>query len=176
MALRSLDAATGGVIQYGTFVFPDAVTLTTACNVTPQYDPGKRIASHVVWDLTLESYIDGSPTDANVMRAVIQLSQSGRAFTYQGHGCTSLVVNTKGGETDLLWGPLPQIVSLLPVGGQNLCKLTWRVTLAKCSDSEYLFHPFEFSYSLGFAIGSNGFTTRTYRAKLRVPNNRLPLG
>lgn len=168
------DLPAMGLIQYGKFIFADAVTETTNCSIKPQYDAGRRTVTHSVWDLTLRSYIDGNPSDENVQAAIAELTKAGQPFRYTGHGCGNLRVNI-GGPIDVAWGPLPQVVSLKPIGGKRVCEITWNVQVAvpTCADGVTRFTPLEFSFTLGFDIAQNGFTTRRYTGTLRIPNNRL---
>ena len=81
-----LNAAAGGFIQYGNFRFPDACTETTGCVITPQLDPGKRTVTHSVFEISLRTYLTGTPTDANVQEAIAELQRAGQPFRYQDHG------------------------------------------------------------------------------------------
>ncbi len=170
-----------GLIKYGNFTFPDAYTFTVGFKVTPQLDTGKRTVTHCVWDLTLRTFVEGTPADAAVQAAVAELTKPGQAFTYEGHGAGNFRIN-QGGVTDVAWGPLPGPVDVRPFGmgtaaaaSNAICQLTWQVSVSipTCADAVYKFSPLEFSFSLTFDIAQNGFTTRKYKGLLRIPNNRL---
>ncbi len=165
-----------GRIQYGDFVFADGYTETISCNIKPQLDAGKRTVTHSIWELSLRSYIDGVPSDANVQAAIATLTKNGLPFRYEGHGCGNLAVNV-GGPIDVAWGPLVQGLTLKP-HGKLTCEFTWTVSVSvpTCADGVTRFNPLEYSFSLTFGISKEGYTTRNYRARLRIPQNRVPIG
>ena len=160
-----------GRISYNGFVFPTE-THTVGALVLPQLDEAKRTVIYNKITLTIKTMLRSTSLDAALSAAAIKLTHPGMAFSYSGRGSLPLSVNINKAE-DVLWGPIPELVEMQPLGGGNACWLTWRVSMhvPLCSGARYT-GPMEFNFRLGYAVAPNGNTRRVYSGHLVVANNR----
>lgn len=96
-------------------------------------DDAGRITKYVELRLEVEGAVtraEGSPDTAATWDALLRaLSQQGGALTYTGRGYQTLKVNQAGGVRDVAFGPKPEVLDFVPLGGGKGALLTWACTL-----------------------------------------------
>lgn len=163
-----------GRIEYNGFRFPVG-TETVSVAAVPQWDDARRTVVYTKFTLTIKTRLVRSNLDYAMADLVARLTAPAAPFHYTSRG-VPLVVNV-GSVRDVLWGPMPELVELKPLGGGRAVRLTWRVTvhLPSCRDAVFT-GPLEFNYDLSFSHPLNGSTTRTYRGHIRVAGTRTAPG
>ena len=146
-----------GRAYYNGYEF-DSSTVTTGVEIRPMQDAAGRTVTHCVYAITLQSKLSGSATSAVVKDATARLTKQGGVFIYTGRGVGDLSINT-GKVRDVMWGPVPRILSVKPLGGQAVT-LTWQVEVAipTCGDAKYAFAPMEFCFKVTYDIDRAGYT------------------
>ena len=183
--MGTLQNDSGTVCRYNGFDFNALAAgsglptvLTTGINVKPVYDQAGRTVVYSEYDLTLQAWVFGQPTDAAVQSAVRLLTVPAGVLEYENKGVGGLVVNT-GRIKDVMWGPRPQLVGL-DVGGKNgnATRITWRVTVCipTCADARFAFAAMEFNFSVAVDVGASGLSSRTYAGHIRIPQTRSKAG
>jgi hypothetical protein len=128
-----------------------------------------------VYSITMRTIISGNgPTDAVVKDAIAKLTHPAGKLTYTGRGFGDFTVDNGGVLKDVMWGPIPQVVSLRPMGGKRACELTWSVEFAlpTCRAVRIDGKVMEYNYRLTFDVDRLGITKRTYSGYLKIPGYR----
>lgn len=161
--------------QYNGFEF-NRSTETLLFEGRPELDSSGRTIKFIVYTIRLrtilQSHLPGVTTDALMNDARNRLLVQGRPLVYTGVGAGNMTVNV-GSARDVVWGPKPKIVSYKSIG-TGACELVWEVEVAvpQCAGAAYSNAIMEFNYSLTFSIDAAGYTTRTYRGHIMIPQNR----
>lgn len=84
-----------------------------------------------------------------------------------------LAIGGAAKPTDMLWGPIPQVVSVTPYGNQA-AHIEWSVSLAITTlpNVNAQKQIMEYVYTLAFSIDREGRTTRTYSGFIRIALTR----
>ncbi len=161
-----------GRIIYNGWRFP-VESRTVAASVTPVLDSARRTVVYSKVTIAIETLVRALDLDPVLKGAIIALTHPGQSFNYEGRGAIPLTINI-GGASDVLWGPVPEVVEMKPLGGGDACLLTWRVSthLPLCAGARYT-GPMEFNFGLTFTIAPNGNTQRVYSGHVIVANNRF---
>jgi hypothetical protein len=169
-----------GRVEYNGYQF-GPYTTTESVQGRPVYDSAGRTVTHIVYAITLKTRIyafDGNnqvPTDSAMENIRRRLSTPGGKFYYQDKGFGDFTINV-GGRKDVVWGPKPKILSWKPRGGDLAGDLTWQVEVAipECTTAKYTFPPgvLSFNFSVNYAIDQAGFTRRTYKGTVVIPQTR----
>ncbi len=138
-------------------------------------------------DITVREFFDGvtvakggtatAKLDDQITTALQILTQPAGRFVWEGRGFGALNINTSpGGDRDVMWGPIPQAVSIEATGNLS-ASIEWNVQLALAvaadADPTSLGERImEYCYSLSFDVDKNGRTTRTHQGFLRIPLTR----
>jgi hypothetical protein len=169
-----------GTASYNGFTFP-AETETLDISARPIPDAAKRTIVYVEYTLRLRAYILASPgnsIDLSLEAIRRQLLAQGGALVYSGRGFGDLQINT-GTTRDVLWGPVPAILSWKPKGGNKAAEIVWEVTfrIPECSGAvtSGLF-PMEYSFRVNYTIDRSGYTSRTIFGHVSVPATRATQG
>ncbi len=147
----------------------------------PVMDEAQRTTIYVEHTLEVEGYVTPNvvtgTTDADMSSARKALTAQGGALNYSSKGFGDLMVNvTAGGVRDAAWGPRPEILEWIPLGGDGAgtCKVVWRVTtrIPECTGAVYLGAPLAINYEQDFSIDQAGYTTVTTSGYLEIPMTR----
>jgi hypothetical protein len=165
------------ITSYNGIVFPPEDTLTTSFKITPVQTADKRSIAYNAISIGIRTVIVGQPTDSKVILLRQKLTKQGGVFIYGGRGFGPLNINT-GKIKDIMYGPVPKVLSLSPLGYRNACRLDWEVTIhiPECPDAAYLFRAMDFSYSASHQIRKDGRVNVVTTGELVIPNNRILAG
>ena len=182
MSLDRLD--TGSMhCEYNTVVFGPAA-YTAYYNVRPNMDPAGRTVMSATYTMTVVDYITSrggvaggipiAPTDPAVKAVIAKLSRNGGKLKYRGRGFGNEEINV-GPQKDVNWGPKTTGIECEAVGAGYGVKLTWTVewTTVNCPDG--LTAPgtiLQFTYTVGYDLDKEGYTTRNYEATLTIAQTR----
>ena len=105
------------------------------------------------------------------------LTAQGGALQFEDKGFADLNVNTEaGGVRDVAWGPHPELLEWIPLGGDGAgaCQVSWRVTtrIPECTAATYIGAPMALNYEQDFTIDHAGYTTVTTSGYLEIPMTR----
>jgi hypothetical protein len=176
-----------GVISYNGFVFSEAAE-TTSLRIRPVKSTDGRTITHSVISIEILDYIVlpiGQELTSQTM--VIALTQPACEFFYNSRGTGNIAINTGAigqkpfdGQTnswDVVWGPMPTMIEMKPMGGGNGIRFKWAVDVAipTCAGATFFGdeQPMEFNYKLQFDIDRGGYTKRTYSGFVRIPQTRF---
>jgi hypothetical protein len=168
-----------GELRYGNVNF-GPYTRTTGVSVRPEYSADGRTVIFNRWSMSFETHIYGDTRAqcdllANIYRKA--LTKNGEAFVCTARGIGDIRVNV-GLVRDVDNGPKPQELSFeAAMGGELAAKVRWSITFAipECDDAAYKFRAMDFSYTVTYTT-NNGYTTRSIRGDLRIPQNRVANG
>lgn len=169
-----------GILRYSDFDF-SVYTETIGVRITPELDGAKRTVVASRFLLTFRTRFTGTnkyQVDNLAKRARVSLSKPARAFVCTGRGIGDIYVNT-GGVVDVANGPLPKELSFeAAVGGDMASTLTWSIefVIPECPDARFKDRPMEYVYSMTYQTDAAGYTTRTMRGYLKIPQNRVAAG
>jgi hypothetical protein len=163
-----------GTCFYNGIEFPANVE-TTQFRCTPMYDSAGRTVTSSTFLLELKAiWASDGGTDFIMSIVVPALTQPASPLVYTGRGFSDVRINL-GGDQDVNWGPKPRVVSLKPVGAGLSVEMVWQVewNVPTCSDRVTVGFPMEFTYSLMWNIDREGYSTRTMKGKVVIPQTRL---
>lgn len=147
----------------------------------PIMDEAGRTTVCVEHVIELEGYVLPNvvtgTTDTPMSSIRKLLTAQGGALYFSDKGFADLNVNTEAaGVRDVAWGPHPELLEWLPLGGDGggACKVTWRVTtrIPECSTPTYAGAPMALNYEQDFGIDYAGYTTVTTSGYLEIPMTR----
>lgn len=173
------ELATVGTLSYNGVEF-GYMTRTTGVSVRPELSSDGRTVKYNAWAINFESTINGvnkAEVDAVATQCRRALTKVGGPFVLTDRAIGDIRVNV-GPVRDVANGPIPTELSFEPaVGGNLTCKLRWSISfkIPECADASFRFRAMEFTYSVSYQI-NNGYTTRTVRGKLQIPQNRIANG
>lgn len=174
MAIQEVGTLRYGSLDFGPF------TRTTSVSVRPEPTADGRSIKWNRFTLSFESHITGATAaeaDATAIRCRQILTKTGLPFICTGRGIGDIRVNV-GNVRDVDSGPKPQELSFdAAVGGDRVSKLRWTISFAipECPDAAYKFRIADYSFVVQYSV-QNGYTTRTIRGELVIPQNRLNNG
>lgn len=160
--------------SYNGFTFPPEDTLTTSLRITPVPTTDRRSIAYNAITVGLRTIISGQPTGSTVLQARQKLTKQGGVFVYGGRGVGALTVNT-GKVRDVMYGPVPKVLSLQPLGYRNACRLDWEVTIhiPECADAKYVLAAMDLSFTVTHRPQRDGRVHLVYSGQLVIPNNRF---
>jgi hypothetical protein len=144
-------------------------------------DEAQRTTVYVEHSLEVEGYVVPNvvtgTTDTVLSTARKLLTAQGGALDYSDKGFGDLVVNVEaGGVRDVSWGPHPEILEWIPLGGDGVgtCKVVWRVTtrIPECTSAVYAGAPLALNYEQDFSIDEAGYTTVGTSGYIEIPMTR----
>lgn len=162
-----------GTLQYDTYVF-DATAETVSFQARNVPDSTGRTVAYTAYTIAVRWIVKGDTVASlNTKMDEIQdvLLKQGKTFLYSDRGGGTLSVDA---GKDVLFGPIPAMLSIKPLGAGKANECVWQVEFAipACNDAVYRGQPMEFVYSLEVNIDRGGYSTRTYRARIKVPLGR----
>lgn len=147
----------------------------------PVMDEAQRTTVYVEHTLELEGYVVPNvvtgTTDTPMASIRKLLTAQGGALYFEDKGFGDLNVNTEaGGVRDAAWGPHPELLEWIPLGGDGAgaCKVTWRVVarIPECTTAVFVGAPLAINYEQDFGIDHAGYTTCTTSGYLEIPMTR----
>lgn len=147
----------------------------------PVMDEAQRTTVYVEHTLELEGYVVPNvvtgTTDTPMSSIRKLLTAQGGALHFEDKGFGDLNVNTEaGGVRDAAWGPHPELLEWIPLGGDGAgaCKVTWRVVvrIPECTTAVFVGAPLAINYEQDFGIDHAGYTTCTTSGYLEIPMTR----
>ena len=176
------DTSTSAVVQYNGFSFGDANSTppTYRLHGEPVYDDATRVVTHVRYILELSTLIyadQESDTATWVQQARERLSRPGRRLELRELGLGDTTVDSSGSHPDVLWGARPQTVAFTPIGGTLVWQLDWKCEFnvsepGSAGQSNWL----AFNLAMEYSVDEQGFTTRTARGYVQIPQRRTSGG
>lgn len=142
----------------------------------PVLDEARRTVIYVEHTLDVEGYIIAQPTDPSMTAIRKSLMAVGGALTYKNKGFGDLVVNGTSPVRDACWGPIPELLDFVPLGGDcNAARVHWRCVtrIPECDFARYRFALLAYNYEQDWAIDGDGYTTIRMTGYLEIPMTRL---
>lgn len=168
-----------GELSYNGVSFgPYTRTTSVSARIVETTD-GRSVRYHQ-YTCTFESHIRGAnqaEVDAIAVRSRQALTKNGMAFVCTKRAIGDFRINV-GNVRDVNNGPKVSELSFEPAKGDALVSvLRWQITfcIPECQDAAYRFRAMDFSFSLSYNL-VNGYTTRTVRGALMIPQNRFANG
>lgn len=170
MNLTGSDIVTYSGVSFDT-VFRSKVTLR------PVLDAAKRTVKWCEHRLEIEGYVaeeePGAGTDASLTSKRQFLSRNGGNLRYSSKGYGDLDVNGPGGQPDLNFGPVVEVLSWRPAGHSKAAFITWACTTHLNENANPKTAGIAaFSYETDFTIGEDGLTEFTITGELEIAQGR----
>lgn len=168
-----------GTASYNGHVFNGSVGSRVRCRCVP--DRANRTTTHVEYELTCRETIipDGlSPgataqTENAMLTLRNQLSVRGQRLQFTAQGFGAFDINN-GTVLDISYGPHPEVLEMVNLGGGNAYSLLWRCTtrIPQCGGAVYQGKPLASNYDIEFRRDKHGRTVRTVTGYIEIPANR----
>lgn len=173
-----------GTLSYNGVPFTGASEVKVS--VTPVRDEANRTVVKHSTTLTVSAVITAAgdaPTDVVLEEIRARLTKQGQALIFVNRGFgQDLLVNTPGGQSDVSWGPVPEILEWNPVGSSRACEIVWKVTThlpPKCTVfgiGQYASPLLAFNFGVSYDISDRGYTTRRISGYLEFAQTRVDGG
>ncbi len=170
-----------GTLSYNGYTFSGASTVR--CNIEFVKDDAGRTTKMNRYTLDVKTTIVGvasGTTDNELANIRVLLSKQGGPLVFANRGLAEIRVNTPGGQQDMAWGPIPEVLTWESIGSSQACDVTWRVTfcLPDCSTNRYHSNTGLMSagFEVDYRINERGFTTRTVTGHLEIGMTRRSAG
>jgi hypothetical protein len=162
-----------GTVAYNGFEFKGAYHIDV--NSMDQLDTAGRTVIYTAHTLTVRAVLaDAANTDAEMQAIHLLLSKQGGTLVLTTKGFGSPLVLTPA-SNDVLFGPIPKVLSWRPLGANRACQITWQCTFhtVECGSSKPLRGALAANYSVSIGINNHGDTTRTIAGYVQVANSRI---
>lgn len=174
-----------GTVQYNGYLFAGP-RVRTSIEVSPVYDSARRVAMYYRYRLNVIQYITDDPAGLggsgadcgiNTFNAITLLNKPGQVLAFSGLGYGPIQIGGSAAR-DVIYGPMPQVVSFRPVGATGVMELNWKceVHVANCSTiglKGVLGQLVEYNFEESFGIDTQGLTTQTAKGHLTIAINRV---
>jgi hypothetical protein len=142
---------------------------------TPVYDEPGHVVKWVQWAIEVTGWISntaGTGGEMEVLRA--RLTKPACELKYTDKGFGTFHVNGTSKVLDADWGPKPRLISWMPLGGAQGCRVVWRVEtcIPECPDTADYDGIAAIWYGMDFEIDQDGYTTRTVSGGLEIAQTR----
>ncbi len=143
----------------------------------PIHDQAGRTVVYVEHTLTVDGYIaiTDETTDETMEDIRRLLTAQGGFLNYQDAGFGELVVNQVGSVRDVKWGPVPEVLEWVPLGGDGMaCKITWRCVarIPECDNARYENSILALNYTVTHTIDRDNFLSESLQGYLEIPMTR----
>lgn len=129
-----------GTLSYNGCVFSPLFASNVSGNAVK--DEARRTVMYMEYTITVDGYVTKPATvgeapplgsvsiDPTMTTLIKLLTAQGGHLIYEGRGC-DLNVNREGGggNRDVAWGPVPELLEFQPLGGGLSAKVQWKVTV-----------------------------------------------
>lgn len=179
--------ATGGLFDPGTLEYNGVEFNLYSCKISghPVLDDAGRTVKYVEWTIEVEAKVFSnilgltsfvrSPTDTKITTLRRQLTEIGKEFHLESKGFGILWVNggSSGSVPDVNWGPIPKVITWVPVGNDKAAHITWQCTVhvPECVTPRHQ-GIMSFVWETGFDIDIHGWTTLNHKGTIEIANNR----
>lgn len=170
----------GPSVTYSGVSFTNMYKTTVASR--PVYDDAGRATVYVEHTIEVDGYVQ-SPTGTDTTMAQLRklLTQPGGTLIYgPNKGFGTLSVNAGGPVKDCVWGPKPELLQFVPLGGDACgqaagAKVRWRVTtrIPECDTARYQFAVLALNYSVVYELDQDGYTVQTISGYVEIPMTRV---
>jgi hypothetical protein len=181
-----------GTIAYNGFTF-GGPRLRTQLEVRPRYDSAKRANVYNVYKILVTFILTSDAaglagglttaddTGTNAQNIFALLNQPGGALIFQGLGYGNITINTTISQSDVIYGPKPEVITFKSVGANLAMEVTWvcEVAIANCStigQKGALGSLTELVYTSDWTIDAQGLTTVVVRGHDAIALNRTVPG
>jgi hypothetical protein len=174
-----------GTISYNGFPI-GGPRVQTKLSVRPQYDSSGRTNIYNVFKFVVTFILTsdaaglggGSDTGTNVFTILALLNQPGGQLLINGLGYGSFNLNVATGQSDVLYGPKPEVTNVQPLGANLAMSVTWscEFAIANCTSSlglkGILGQLTELVYTSDWTIDAQGLTTVMTHGHSTIALNR----
>ena len=162
-----------GELSYNGWVFDSFHHSKVTNRVVPD-DAGRvvkwqEVTIEVEADIDLSSFPDQNTAVHNLWNS---LTEPGGSLAYSDKGFGEFKVNHPDTDVrDVNWGPKPEMIDFVPVGGNRVVHIHWKVTahVVSCSPAFYKRHLFNFTFEVGYDLDSDGYLTRSLSGAYEIP-------
>lgn len=167
-----------GSLIYNGFTFPGE-THVNVQSKPARDDAGRATLCQEITISAKTVIANTSGTDGEVLNVRQLLGEQGKALIFSGwgHGNDLAVNVSTAGLRDVRWGPKPEVVSWVPIGGAQACDVEWVcVTSVPICDMPGTVRSsglMALNYSVSFSLDSRGYTTRTTAGYIEVAQTRV---
>lgn len=141
----------------------------------PILDEAQRTTVYVEHSLDVEGYVQSDSGTGTTLASIRKLlSACAGTLTYQDKGFGDLVVNT-GSVWDVKWGPIPEVVDWVPLGGDGrAARVHWRCTtrIPECDAAKYKLAILAFNWEISHDFDNDGYATENVSGYLEIPMTR----
>lgn len=117
-----------GELSYNKCVFGPLFNTHVSCQYVK--DAANRTTKYIEYTIVADGYVTLPDGAANVEGTMVTLekllSAPAGKLMYSGRGI-KIAVNVAGGDTDVMWGPVPEVLEIVPLGGGRSAHVTWTV-------------------------------------------------
>jgi hypothetical protein len=169
-----------GTVSYNGHLFLDP--LHARIIVTPVITSDGRSLKKNIVHITIETIVDtdaaSTSTDAEMEDLFKRLTQPGKVLKFSQRGFhQTFEINTATNYNDIMYGPIPTMLSWEPIGHTQTARIVWTVEchIYPCddtSDPNYR-RLTEMSYALDWDIQETGLLHRTIRGHMEVEVRRV---
>lgn len=167
----SIVATDSSTIEYNGYVFNASAQTNVQVEFVPD-DAGRTIIYQKVTIGVKAIIAADEGTDDTMSSIRRKLTQQGAALKFFDQGFGDLAINAPQGDRDVRWGPVPQMLSWVPVGSSQACEIEWQVVVhvSPCKRYQGIM---ALNYGVDFAIDDAGQTTRSIAGYIQVAQTRV---
>jgi len=177
----------------GPATLPDVGTLSyNGCTFSPLFetqvsglfvkDDAQRTTKLIEYKIVVDGYVTlpagATSVESTLATLVRLLSAQGGALVYSGRGINIDVNN--GGNTDVAWGPIPELLDIQPLGGGRSAKIKWAITTRIAPYPAVLrldrrIPPgpvLQFNYDTSVSYAEDGYSSLTIQGIIEIPLTR----
>lgn len=143
----------------------------------PEYTECGRIVKWVQYTLEVSGWLGGSVAlDTTLEDYRVRLTKPAQTLFFTSKGFGDLMVNRVGPPYDVNWGPKPELLSWVSLGGQQGAFVTWRVTfcIPECPQNARYEGLITVVYQVDIDIDQDDFTSRTVSGHVLIAQTRQP--
>lgn len=164
-----------GIVSYNGYTFDGAFRATL--NGRDVYDQAGRVVMYTEYTLDVHAVIaDAAGSDVEMATIHAQLTHSGQELRIEAKGFGNPVRAGGGFKRDVMFGPMPQVISWEPIGTSLACRVHWQCVfhLKECGQSvSNVRGALAVNYTIDVDIDEFGNTTRTIAGHILFVNNRI---
>lgn len=165
-----------GIVSYNGYTFDGAFRATISGRDV--YDQSGRVVMYTEYTLDVHAIIADSTFGSDVEMAEIhqKLTHSGQELRIESKGFGNPVRAGGAFKRDVMFGPMPQVISWEPIGTTLACQIHWQCVfhLKECGQAvSNVRGALAVNYAIDVDIDEFGNTTRTISGHILFVNNRI---
>lgn len=172
-----------GTVSYNGYTFGPE-TETVGVDIRPILDTARRTVIANQYTFKIKSIIavttasGDTSNDDDLEDIRTALTASGCQFRYQSKGLGDIKINVSGGQRDMVWGPIPEVLTWKPIAGDYAAEIVWQVSYQTldCNGAQFRFGIMAFNYTVEFEQGHDRLTNRNVTGYLQIPQTRSAPG